>query len=534
MGHDHELVTMSKQLHDTGSEAQSRKEHDAQVLARLGKKPVLERRFGFISICGFTCTILITWEGVLGLFTNGLTNGGSAGLIYGYLFVWVGTIAIFTTMAELASMAPTTGGQYHWMAQLAPPSIRKFMSFIMAWIVICGWMAVLAGNGYVFGASMEAVIQLNRPDYTPQRWQGTLMLWAAVLTAVLINTVIGQLLPPIEAFMLIIHVLGFFAVLIPLVYMAPQKSSAHDVFTVFSNGGNWPTQGLSFFIGLLGSVYSMFGCDSAVHMAEEVRDADVTVPWSMLLTTLLNGLFGFAMVVGVVFIVPDIDEVLSSPTAQLGYPYMQIFYQSTGSKGTATGLIAILILTAVFGTISALATASRLIWALARDRGLPFHRHVVKLQRGSAIPIYAVVIASLTAAAIGLINIGSSAAFNDVISLSVSSLYASYILIESMFLYRRCTGGIQPRNSDESVAPGTLTWGPFHLPGAFGIAVNLFSVLFGIIIFVFSFFPVATPVTPQTMNFSSLMLGSVILFASLYYVLWGRKEFVGPIMEDTS
>ena len=130
------------------------------------------------------------------------------------------------------------------------------------------------------------------------------MLWAAVLTAVLINTAIGQLLPPIVAFMLIIHVLGFFAVLIPLVYMAPQKSSAHDVFTVFSNRGNWPTQGLSFFIGLLGSVYSMFGCDSAVHMAEEVRDADVTVPWSMLWTTLLNDLFGFAMVFGVVFIVP--------------------------------------------------------------------------------------------------------------------------------------------------------------------------------------------------------------------------------------
>lgn len=142
------------------------------------------------------------------------------------------------------------------------------------------------------------------------------MMWASVLASVLINTVIGQLLPPIETFMLVIHVLGFFAVLIPIVYvrlspmsiptgtllvtfpakqasqthrlqMAPEKLPAHDVFTVFSNGGNWPTQGLSFFIGLIGSVYSMFGklltataqvfnhrssdkslgCDSAVHVS---------------------------------------------------------------------------------------------------------------------------------------------------------------------------------------------------------------------------------------------------------------------------
>lgn len=77
--------------------------------------------------------------------------------------------------------------------------------------------------------------------------------------------------------MLVVHVLGFFAILIPLVYvspplgnsissgetellqMAPQKASAHDVFTVFSNGGAWPSQGLSFFVGLIGTVYAMFG-----------------------------------------------------------------------------------------------------------------------------------------------------------------------------------------------------------------------------------------------------------------------------------
>ena len=31
-------------------------------------------------------------------------SGGSAGLIYGYLFVWIGTLSLFSTMAELASM----------------------------------------------------------------------------------------------------------------------------------------------------------------------------------------------------------------------------------------------------------------------------------------------------------------------------------------------------------------------------------------------------------------------------------------------
>lgn len=38
---------------------------DDATLARLGKKPVLQRRFSFITSLGFSCTVLITWEGSL-------------------------------------------------------------------------------------------------------------------------------------------------------------------------------------------------------------------------------------------------------------------------------------------------------------------------------------------------------------------------------------------------------------------------------------------------------------------------------------
>lgn len=115
-------------------------------------------------------------------------------------------------------------------------------------------------------------------------------------------------------------------------------------------------------------------------MSEEVANADVTVPWSMLLTTLLNGAFGFGIVIAVLFVTTNIEAVLKSPTGALGFPYMEIFYQSTGSKAGATVMITILLVMTVCGTIAALATASRLIWAFARDRGLPFSRHVSKVR----------------------------------------------------------------------------------------------------------------------------------------------------------
>ena len=132
----------------------------------------------------------------------------------------------------------------------------------------------------------------------------------------------------------------------------------------------------------------MFGCDSAVHvcsmsipfyvpadgesqMAEEIKNAEVIVPWAMVLSTMLNGAIGWAVVIAVLFVTVDIDAALDSPTGSLGYPFMQIFYDACGSKAGASVLIAILIFMSLAATIAIMATASRLIWAFARDRGLP-------------------------------------------------------------------------------------------------------------------------------------------------------------------
>ena len=74
----------------------------------------------------------------------------------------------------------------------------------------------------------------------------------------LFNTLLVRFLPKIEGLVLIIHVGGFFGVMIPLVVTAPH-GSAKDVFAQFVNGGDWPTQGLAFFVGIVSGVYAFLG-----------------------------------------------------------------------------------------------------------------------------------------------------------------------------------------------------------------------------------------------------------------------------------
>ena len=99
---------------------------------------------------------------------------------------------------------------------------------------------------------------LNYPNYNYQPLHGTFLTWAVLLVAVFINTVVGSLLPKIEGVILVLHILGFFAIMIPLVYSSPH-SSASEVFTTFLNEGGWPTQGLSFCVGIIGAVASFVG-----------------------------------------------------------------------------------------------------------------------------------------------------------------------------------------------------------------------------------------------------------------------------------
>ena len=85
------------------------------------------------------------------------------------------------------------------------------------------------------------MIALNYPEYNFKQWHGMLLLWAVILVAVFVNTVVSSLLCMLEALILIIHILRFFAILIPLVYMG-SPGSASSVFTSFINEGGWSTQ----------------------------------------------------------------------------------------------------------------------------------------------------------------------------------------------------------------------------------------------------------------------------------------------------
>lgn len=108
-------------LQSTSLEASESLEHnsnghtvnDQNDMRRMGKSQVLLRNFKSLAALSFTVILNATWEFMLIANTQGLIDGGLAGLFWSFVWTFVGFWFVMLSLAEMASMAPTSGGQYH-------------------------------------------------------------------------------------------------------------------------------------------------------------------------------------------------------------------------------------------------------------------------------------------------------------------------------------------------------------------------------------------------------------------------------------
>ncbi|KAI0467481.1 amino acid/polyamine transporter I [Xylaria cf. heliscus] len=515
--------------------------------ARNRRSQVLKRRFGALAAFGFSCCILATWETVL--------VGGPAALAWGFPIAWLSSFSVYLCLAEMASISPVSGGQYFWVAILAPQKYKRFCSYLtVGWLTSLAWIATLAVGSISTAMIIQGLIILNYPDYKPQSFHGTLLSWAVIAMCIFANIAVARLLPLLDGLILLVHILGFIAILTTLVYLSPH-SSAYDVFFHSLNIGHWPSQSLSYLVGFTGNVAAFVGADAAVHMAEEMENPAINVPRAIIITVLFNSSTGWGMVLAILFCLGDINSVLTSPT---GIPFIEILYNGAGKAG-ATAMTIVIIATILCAVIGFATTASRMVWSFAKDRGLPFYRFIQKVHPRTRVPVVAIAVVTLIPCLLNLIYIGSLAAFNDVISLSVSGLYASYLIPCSFLLWRRVTGQIRPHRVEEPGAEIPLErerdpniphqptledncgsnmlfqekvveWGPWRIPGLLGILNNTFACLFCVWVLFWDFWPPETPPTTQSMNYCVVVTGSVIIFAIARYFLGGKAEYRGPLV----
>lgn len=167
-----------------------------------------------------------------------LPNGGTAGILYMYIVTIACYMCVNASMAEMASMAPTAGGQYHWVSEFAPRSAQKTISYFIGWLCTLGWQSGTAIGCFLAGTQIQGLIALNSETYVFERWHGTLLAVAMVSFCVIFNTLLAKHLPLIESLCIFLHIGGFIAIVTTLWALGPRGNS-HEIWTNFEDLSGW-------------------------------------------------------------------------------------------------------------------------------------------------------------------------------------------------------------------------------------------------------------------------------------------------------
>lgn len=331
-------------------------------------------------------------------------------------------------------MYPVAGGQYSWVAALAPPKIARGLSYITGWFLIIGMsilrvsishreiltltesgiLAMGATNNSIASNFVLGMANVVYPEYEIQRWQTVLVAYLVAILSTGVNIWGSHLLHKISKFILIWNVASFIIVTITLLATNDHLQPASFVFQEFENTTGWGT-GMAAIIGILQSCFGMCCYDAPSHMTEEMKSASKEAPKAIVMAVILGAVTGFAFLLTLCFCIGDITKTAESST---GVPVIQIIYDSTGNKAATCLLSSLIAVIVIVAGNNILAESSRTIYAFARDNGLPFSKTFSKVNSKTQVPVNAVLLTLAVQLALDAIEFGTTTGFETVISIS--------------------------------------------------------------------------------------------------------------------
>lgn len=486
--------------HNTDAEAR---------LAQMGYKQELPRSLSMISILGLSFAIMAVPFGSSTTLALALTDGGAVTILYGWIIVSLISLAIAASLAEICSVFPTAGGVYYWSHMLASPRYAPIASWTTGWFGLVGNWTVTASINFSLAQLVLSAIGLWRDGWVATPWQTLLCYWAVMIFCALVNVFANRWLDRLNTWCIYWTAASVVVIIVTLLVMADDRRSGKFVFSYYdASAAGWPS-GWAFFVGLLQAAYTLTGYGMVAAMCEEVQNPEREVPKAMVLSVAAAAITGIVYLVPILFVLPDIPTLLGVASGQ---PMPLLYKIVTGSPGGGFGLLFLIIGIGFFAGIGALTAASRCTWAFSRDGAIPFSSVWSRVNSHYGLPIWALVLSTVVDCLLGFLYLGSSAAFNAFTGVATICLSVSYGLpiLVSMLRGRKLV-----RTASFSL-------------GKFGFIINALTVAWITLAIVLFTMPTAIPVTPQSMNYASVVFAGFTAISAIWYGLWGRKHYRGP------
>lgn len=154
-----------------------------QVVTGLAATP-MKRKFTILNIISVGYNISNSWVAIASSFAIAIQSGGAVSLLYGIVTVATTMACTGLTLAELASVYPTAGGQYHFTSILAVRRWSRGLSYGCGLAAVFSWVTLGASIALAATQALMAMVIRWQPGYQARNWH--LFLVYQLLNAVMV------------------------------------------------------------------------------------------------------------------------------------------------------------------------------------------------------------------------------------------------------------------------------------------------------------------------------------------------------------
>lgn len=401
-----------------------------------------------------------------------------------------------------------------------------FASWCCAWLETIGLIAGIGTQAYAGSQTLQSIILLctgtnKGGGYLAPRGVFLAMYIGLTLIWAVLNTFALEVIAFIDIISMWWQVIGGVVIVIMLPLVAKTTQPASYVFTHFETAPESTgikSKAYAVILSVLVSQYSLYGYDAAAHLTEETKGADKNGPIAILSSIGIISLFGWAYILALTFSIQNFAYLYdtSNETAGTFVPAQILYDAFHGRYHNSAGAIILLFViwgSFFFGGLSITTSAARVVYALSRDRGVPFSSIWRRIHPKHKVPSNAVWLCAAICILLGLPILKVNVVFTAITSICTIGwvggyavpIFARMVMVESNF---------KP--------------GPFYL-GRARRPICLVAFLW--ICYTCSVFllPTFYPIKLDNFNYAPIALGVCLSVILLWWILDARRWFKGPV-----
>lgn len=377
-------------------------DEDVKALHGMGYAQELARRVTGFSNFAVSFSLICILAGGITAFPNALSAGGPFSATIGWLIGGIFSVIVACSMGQIASAYPTAGGLYHWSSILG----GRGWGWLTAWVNLIALIFVIASVdvgvyqlfrsmflGGILGVDVSAWVPTPIAFGVSLDLHQTCAVFLIVVSQALLNHFgVRQttMLTDFSGYLIFVVAISLAATM--FVFGATHDFSRILIFTNntgYPGGDFYPharTPFVAFLVGLLYPLYTITGFDASAHIAEETLSARTAVPRAMLHSVIWSVIFGFIMAVSFVVAVPDLAAAAKEGPGS----WFTLFNHLPMPHILRDFLVVSLVITNYLCALAAVTSTSRMVYAFARDHGLPFSNALKSVNRAYRTPVHAI------------------------------------------------------------------------------------------------------------------------------------------------